>query len=122
MILEVSSKLARHIWRRDRVRLDDAGWDRLPGRLGSEPADAYEARDLIEAVRAGVQTALTPHQRRVFEALVLDGIPLDALVAELDTNRNAIYKTMFDTRRKLRPHLVDTGRLAADQGGRAEHG
>jgi RNA polymerase sigma-70 factor (ECF subfamily) len=27
---------------------------------------------------------------------VLNGVPLDALVAEFGTNRNAIYKMLFD--------------------------
>jgi hypothetical protein len=31
---------------------------------------------------------------------VLDDIPLDALVAELASSRNAIYKMLFDARRK----------------------
>ena len=35
---------------------------------------------------------LTGHQRRIFVAIVLNDVPLDALVAELGSNRNAIYK------------------------------
>lgn len=46
-------------------------------------------------------------------AIVLNDVPLDALVVELDTNRNAIYKTMFDARRKLRAALVTNGHLDA---------
>ena len=52
---------------------------------------------------------LTERQRRVFVALVLNSVPLDVLAAELDTNRNALYKTLFDARRKLRAHLVANG-------------
>jgi RNA polymerase sigma-70 factor, ECF subfamily len=37
---------------------------------------------------------------------VLNGVPLDALVVELGSNRNALYKTMFDARRKLRAALA----------------
>jgi RNA polymerase sigma-70 factor, ECF subfamily len=40
---------------------------------------------------------------------VVNGVPLDALVAELSTNRNAIYKTLFDARRKLRATLAANG-------------
>jgi len=51
-------------------------------------------------------------QRRVVVvALVLGGVPLDALVVELGTNRNAVYKTMFDARRKLRAALAADGYL-----------
>jgi RNA polymerase sigma-70 factor (ECF subfamily) len=42
---------------------------------------------------------------------MLDGVPLDALAAELGSSRNAIYKTMFDARRKLRASLVANGYL-----------
>ena len=57
---------------------------------------------------------LTSRQRQIFVALVLNGVPLDALVAELDTNRNAVYKTLFDARRKLRAALVANGYLDVD--------
>jgi RNA polymerase sigma-70 factor (ECF subfamily) len=42
---------------------------------------------------------------------VVDAIPLDALVVKLASNRNAIYKTMFDARRKIRSTLVANGYL-----------
>ena len=38
--------------------------------------------------------------------------PLDALVVQLGSSRNAIYKTMFDARRKLRAALAAEGYLA----------
>jgi RNA polymerase sigma-70 factor, ECF subfamily len=42
---------------------------------------------------------------------VVEGVPLDALAAELASSRNALYKTMFDARRKLRASLVADGYL-----------
>ncbi len=39
----------------------------------------------------------------------------DALVARLETNRNAIYKTLFDARRKLRAFLIAHGHLKQDR-------
>lgn len=38
-------------------------------------------------------------------------MPLDALAVRLGSTRNAIYKTMFDARRKLRPALAANGYL-----------
>jgi hypothetical protein len=32
----------------------------------------------------------------------VNAVPLDALVLELGSNRNTIYKTLFDARRKVR--------------------
>jgi RNA polymerase sigma-70 factor (ECF subfamily) len=57
---------------------------------------------------------LTDHQRAVLEAVLLRGVPLDEVVAELGTSRNAIYKTIFDARRRLRSALVRAGHLAPE--------
>jgi RNA polymerase sigma-70 factor (ECF subfamily) len=61
-----------------------------------------------------VDDELTARQRSVFVAIVLNGVPLDALVIELATNRNAIYKTLFDARRKLRAALGANGYIGED--------
>jgi RNA polymerase sigma-70 factor, ECF subfamily len=46
--------------------------------------------------------ALSDRQRRVFVAIVVDGIR---------STRNALYKTMFDARREIRAHLIAHGYL-----------
>jgi RNA polymerase sigma-70 factor (ECF subfamily) len=111
VMFEVSAKIGRHFWRRPAVALTAEDWDRLPDRFGFDPADASERREFVRAVRQAVREDLTEHQRQVFVALVLDGIPLDALAEKLGSSRNAIYKTMFDSRRKLRASLVANGYL-----------
>jgi RNA polymerase sigma-70 factor, ECF subfamily len=58
-----------------------------------------------------VDTELTPRQRKVFVAIVLDDVPPDALVLSLSSSRNAIYKMLFDARRKLRAALAANGYL-----------
>jgi RNA polymerase sigma-70 factor, ECF subfamily len=109
VIFEVSNKLGRHFWTHHRTGTEIPDWDQLPARFGSSPSEAAESRALVEALRAAVQTCLTDRQRDIFMALVVDGIPLDALVNQLSTNRNAVYKVMFDARRKLRHELVARG-------------
>ncbi|HEX3541339.1 MAG TPA: sigma-70 family RNA polymerase sigma factor [Acidimicrobiales bacterium] len=113
-IFEVSTKIGRHVWRHPTTSMDMEDWDRLPDRFGLDPAEASEWRALIAALRAAVDHDLTGHQRRIFIAIVLNGVPLDALVAELGSTRNAIYKALFDARRKLRASLVTNGYLAED--------
>lgn len=112
VILEVSSKIGRHFWQRAPLPLDAEDWDRLPDRFGMDPADAAEWGGLVVALRQAIDEQLTERQRRVFVAIVLIGTPMDALVIELSTNRNAIYKTMFDARRKLRAALGANGYTA----------
>ncbi len=116
VIFEVARKVARHAWQRPQPRLDDAAWAEVPARFGADPGEVAEARDLVTVLRRAVQTDLSAHQQRVFRALVIDGQPLDALVDELGTNRNAVYKTMFDARRKLRRTLAASGYLVALDG------
>jgi RNA polymerase sigma-70 factor, ECF subfamily len=114
VIFEVSAKIGRHFWRHPSVPLDAEDWDRLPDRFGFGPAQEAEWRDLLAALRRAVDTELTSRQRQVFVAIVLNGVPLDALVAELASNRNAIYKTLFDARRKLRAALAANGYLGEE--------
>jgi RNA polymerase sigma-70 factor (ECF subfamily) len=119
VILEVSAKIGRHFWRHPSVRLDAEDWDRLPDRFGFDPAREAEWRDLLAALHRAVDQELTARQRRVFVALVLNAVPLDTLVIELGTNRNAIYKTLFDARRKLRAALAANGYIGDDGGRRS---
>jgi RNA polymerase sigma-70 factor, ECF subfamily len=96
-------------------------WERIPDRFGADPAEHAESRELAAALRRAVTEVLSERQRRVFGALVVDGVPLDALAVELGSTRNARYKMMFDkmmfdARRKIRVHLVAHGYLDAEGG------
>src|SRR3954452_8601974 len=112
VLLEVSSKLGRHFWRDAGPAWDSEDWERLPDRFGLDPAQESEWHDLMAGLRQAIDTTLTDHQRRLFVAIVLNRVPLDALVEKLGTNRNAIYKALFDARRKLRAALVANGYLS----------
>ena len=113
-IFEVSTKIGRHFRRHPTITMDAEDWARLPDRFGLEPDQVAEWADLLAALHKAVDTVLTDRQRRVFVAVVLNDAPLDAVAAELGTNRNAIYKTLFDARRKLRAALAANGYLSHD--------
>ena len=119
VMLEVSTKIGRHFWRDRGAAPDAEEWERLPDRIGLGPSQELEWRDLVAALRRAIDDALTTHQRRVFVAVVLDEVPIDALAAQLGSNRNALYKTLFDARRKLRAHLVSAGHMPHENAGRA---
>jgi RNA polymerase sigma-70 factor (ECF subfamily) len=114
VIFEVSAKIGRHFWRHPAVPLDAEDWERLPARFGVDPAHQAEWGDLAAAVRRAVDAELTPRQREVFVAIVVNGVPLDTLVIHLGSSRNAIYKMLFDARRKLRAALAANGYLSDD--------
>ena len=84
VMLEVSAQLGRRFRQHAAVQLGDEGWDRIPDRLGIDPALHAESVELAEALRAAVAGSLSERQRRVFVALAVDGVPLDALAAELE--------------------------------------
>jgi RNA polymerase sigma-70 factor (ECF subfamily) len=113
VINTVSTKLARQARRPVAVTMGDYAWERLPDRLSTDPYSSVEVRDFLRALRSGVDRALTERQRQVFIAVALNDTPIDELAVELGSNRNAIYKTLFDARRKLRAHLEAAGHLSA---------
>jgi RNA polymerase sigma-70 factor (ECF subfamily) len=50
-----------------------------------------------------VAAELTPRQRRVFEALALNEVPVEELAVAMATNRGALYKTLADARGSCAP-------------------
>ena len=114
VIFEVSAKIGRHFWRHPAVALEAGDWDRLPGWFGADPARQAEWGDLFAALRRAVDAELTPRQREVFVAIVLNDVPLDTLVLHLGSSRNAIYQVLFAARRKLRAAMAASGYLCDD--------
>jgi DNA-directed RNA polymerase specialized sigma24 family protein len=83
----------------------------LPDRFGTDPGEHAAHGEMITAIRRAVDHELTDRQRRLFIAIVLNGIPLDAVVDKTGMTRNAIYKAIFDARRKIRAFLIANGNL-----------
>jgi RNA polymerase sigma-70 factor, ECF subfamily len=111
-IYEAAVKLRKRAWQGREVPIEPEGWA-LFSNSGPEPDDEAEQSELVAAVQAAIAEVLTPHQRRVLVALAVNGVPIDVLAERLNTNRNALYKTLHDARRKLRNHLNERG-LALD--------
>ena len=107
-LLEASVKVRRRAWRDREVTLEPEHWESL-AHAGPGPDDDAENAALLEAVREGIRSALTPRQRRVLVATVLEGVPIDVLAERLDSNRNALYKVLHDARRRLREHVAAAG-------------
>jgi RNA polymerase sigma-70 factor, ECF subfamily len=114
-LLEAGVKLRRRAWQDREVVLDPERW---PTRAdpGSSPHEQLERTEALYALRAAVEGVLTPHQRQVFVALALNEVPIDVLAERLNTNRNALYKTLHDARRKLRGALAAAGLALAEDG------
>jgi RNA polymerase sigma-70 factor, ECF subfamily len=107
-VLQAGVEVRRQAWRHREVPLPETFV--VPDRSDS-PTELIEASDLARALESAITTALTPHQRRVAIALVVEQVPIDVLAERLGTNRNALYKTLHDARSRLRAALVATGHL-----------
>jgi RNA polymerase sigma-70 factor (ECF subfamily) len=107
-VLQAAVELRRQAWSRRQVPLESA-----PPLVEPRPTpDQYaESADLASAVRDAIARVLTPHQRRIALALIVDEVPIDVLAERLGTNRNALYKTLHDARGRLRAHLIEQGYL-----------
>jgi RNA polymerase sigma-70 factor (ECF subfamily) len=107
-VLQAAVEIRRHAWQDREISLDLFAEPRDPG---ASPEQYAEASDLSRAVAAAIGEVLTPHQRRVVFALLVDEVPIDVLADRLGTSRNALYKTLHDARRLLRGQLTATGYL-----------
>ncbi len=107
-LLEAAVKLRRRAWQGREIPIEPERWEQLGG-SGRSPAGSVESRELLEAVAAGINSVLSPHQREVLVAIALNEVPIDVLAERLGTTRGALYKTVHDARRKLREHLAAQG-------------
>ena len=110
-IFNVATKMNRHFWRRNEVPYEQEDWSRLASRFDVSPEDEAQARDFAATVSSAVEESLSPRQRLVFVATVLNGMPIDVLADQLGSTHNALYKVLFDARKKLRLALVASGHL-----------
>jgi RNA polymerase sigma-70 factor (ECF subfamily) len=114
VLLEAGVKARRRAWQGREVGLEDDSWRQLADRAPSAQ-ESVEHAELLRVIADTVATSLTPHQREVFAALALNGVPIDVLAERLASTRGALYKTLHDARRKLRVALSDAGYALDDQ-------
>ena len=108
VIFETSRLVSRHAWQRERPMADDGAPGRTAGLPWADPAQRAERREQFALLATAVDQ-LTARQREVFVAVALNDVPIDVLAIELGSNRNAIYKNLFDARRSLRRSMAADG-------------
>lgn len=99
------AEMRRLRWRD--VSLDDV----IERQQSAEPADALEDPEreatcsmMMAAFRRFVDEELTERQRVALLA-AMNGMPLEEIARQMDTNRNALYKTLHDARRRLKRRM-----------------
>ena len=114
VIFEVSARVARHAWRRQPPEAQALAWERLPDSLVLRPEDRLDQQAQLEALSRAIGE-LTDRQREVFVAVALNEVPIDVLAVKLGTNRNAVYKNLFDARRRLRSSMAAAGHPVGEE-------
>jgi RNA polymerase sigma-70 factor (ECF subfamily) len=80
--------------------------DKSDGAAPEESAVRDEVRQIVQDV---IRHELTDRQRHVLSLMIFNEVPMDVVVQHLGTNRNAIYKTLHDARRKIKSSLQARG-------------
>lgn len=114
-ILHAGVAVRRQAWRHREVPWHE---EFAPASVLGGPESVVQAGELQRAVAEAITTRLTPHQRRVALALLVDEVPIDVLAERLNTNRNALYKTLHDARQRIRGCLQESGHLDSGPRGR----
>lgn len=73
------------------------------------PERATEREEVIRLISQAFEEALTERQRLALEAIILQGIPMDTVAEQMETNRNALYKLLHDARKKLKLYFEERG-------------
>jgi RNA polymerase sigma-70 factor (ECF subfamily) len=115
VIFEVSNKVARHAWHHHPPEGESLIAERLADPLAPDPGRQAESREWLATLTKAIEEDLTPRQREVFVAIALNETAIDVLALQLRSNRNAIYKNLFDARRRLRASLAAAGHPLEEQ-------
>lgn len=77
---------------------------------GQIPPDQQTALQMnVQQVRDAIANDLTERQRTAMQAVVLEGMPLSEVARDMDSTRNAMYKLMYDARKRLKRSLQRRG-------------
>ncbi len=71
----------------------------------TSPDRSLHESQLIEKVMQIINEELTDKQKKAINALMIQGLPVPVVVKQLDTNRNALYKLVYDARLKIKTKL-----------------
>jgi RNA polymerase sigma-70 factor (ECF subfamily) len=66
-------------------------------------------RQVLSVLRRLIATELTDKQRQALVAARVHGMSLAEVARRMDTNRNALYKLLYDARQRLRKQLLAEG-------------
>jgi RNA polymerase sigma-70 factor (ECF subfamily) len=99
----------------NRVSIEDSSighnWPNRPleALQSGNPEMALQQDEVWSLLKRIIDKDLTSRQRFVLIASAFQGMPLDLIAAKLGTNRDNVYKTLHDARKKLKGCLTKRG-------------
>lgn len=88
---------------------DSPQWPTWDERPELDPDRVALRAEVWTVMRDVIARDLTDRQWQALKAIVFDEVPMDEVVRHLGSNRNAVYKLLHDTRRKLKERLEARG-------------
>jgi RNA polymerase sigma-70 factor (ECF subfamily) len=64
---------------------------------------------MLAFVQQMIDEELTERQRQAIQAVIFNEIPMEEVARRMHTNRNALYKLLFDARQNLQRKMLDNG-------------
>lgn len=64
---------------------------------------------MMDFVMRMIDEELTERQRQAMVAVIFNGIPMAEVARRMDTNRNALYKLIYDARQRLQRSMIENG-------------
>jgi RNA polymerase sigma-70 factor, ECF subfamily len=90
----------------------EEGDEGAPHRVASpEPGPEFivEQTDILRRVQQVIAEELTERQRAAMHAIHMQGVPMEEVARRMGTNRNALYKLLYDGRLRLKHRLEREG-------------
>lgn len=118
-VRQALNELRRRKWRNvslDYLTSEDSGESRpfqFPSREPSPEMDT-QRREIMQKIQQMINEELTPKQRSVMMAVLVQEVPMQEVARRLGSNRNAVYKMLHDARRKLKGKLETIGLSPAE--------
>jgi RNA polymerase sigma-70 factor (ECF subfamily) len=108
------NELRRRKWRDVSLEglMEDEADDSAPHQFASfepGPAAIVERADVLQRMQDIMAEELTERQRAAMYAINMQGVPMEVVAQRMGTNRNALYKLLYDARLRLKHRLEREG-------------
>ena len=73
------------------------------------PEESTLRQSVVDTVLDVLEHELSDRQRQALYSLLVQGVPIELLADQLETNPNALYKLLHDARKRLKTRLRERG-------------